>query len=88
MQRYSSQKKWLLICQNNEKLKSTKMGPKAFIEKLKDVNISSDLIAHLSSSLNGEPPTWADSFIQAGGIGLLVNLIKKTVKKEKYRHEI
>ena len=83
---YPKDKKWLLICQNNMKQKSASLGPKEFIEKLKEPKIKSTTIAHLASSLNGEPKVWVQAFSTDGGLAILISLLNHRVDKEKYEH--
>jgi hypothetical protein len=80
---YPKDKKWLLICQNKEKAKTAKMGPKEFVAKLQEGKVKSTTIAHLASSLNGEPKAWAQEFLAEGGLQLLITLLGKLADKEE-----
>lgn len=85
MMGFSKDRKWLLICQNQARLKSSSSTtPKEFIAQLKEAKVKSSTIAHVASSLNGEPKAWVAAFLEQGGLAILISLLNHRVDKEKY----
>lgn len=83
---YSKDRKWLLICQNQARDKSTaaSTSPKEFIAQLKESKVKSTTIAHVASSLNGEPKAWVQTFLDEGGLAIIISLLNHRVDKETY----
>lgn len=84
MNAFAKDKKWTLICQHKEKSSTATTSPKDFVAQLREGKDLHKVVAHLATSLNGEPKAWAQAFIDEGGLKLIIDLLKTLIEKDEY----